>query len=64
MNERELELKRRVIANLLAVITRQINSIQDPDAKAYFKSLDADAEKHLNDIRMQLIREGKIRLSA
>jgi len=64
MNERELDLKRRVIANLLAVIIRQIDSIQDPEVKAYFQPLYIDAQKHLNDIRVQLIREGKIRLIA
>jgi len=64
MNERELDLKRRIIANLLAVIIRQIDSIQDPEVKAYFQPLYIDAQKHLNDIRVQLIREGKIRLIA
>jgi len=64
MNERELDLKRRVIANLLAVIIRQIDSIQDPEVKAYFQPLYIDAQKHLNDIRVQLIKEGKIRLIA
>ena len=64
MNERELDLKRKVISNLLVVIMKQIDSIQDPDVKAYFQPLYMDAQKHLNDIRIQLIREGKLRLSA
>jgi len=64
MNERELDLKRRVISNLLVTIMKQIDSIQDPDVKAYFQPLYMDAQKHLNDIRIQLIREGKLRLSA
>ena len=64
MNERELDLKRRVISNLLVVTMKQIDSIQDPEVKAYFQPLYMDAQKHLNDIRIQLIREGKLRLSA
>jgi len=64
MNERELDLKRKVISNLLVVTMKQIDSIQDPDVKAYFQPLYMDAQKHLNDIRIQLIREGKLRLSA
>jgi len=64
MNERELDLKRRVISNLLVVTMKQIDSIQDPDVKAYFQPLYMDVQKHLNDIRIQLIKEGKLRLSA
>ena len=64
MNERELDLKRREISNLLVTTMKQIDSIQDPEVKAYFQPLYMDAQKHLNDIRIQLIREGKLRLSA
>ncbi len=58
------ELERRIIANLLATITREISKIQDPQQRAYFEPLYLDANKHLNDIRLQLIREGKLRLYA
>ncbi len=60
----EFELRRRVIANLLAAIIREINKIQDPQQKAYFEPLFLDANKHLNDILVQLIREGKVQLYA
>lgn len=60
----EAELRRRVIANLLAATIREINKIQDPRERAYYEPLLLDATKHLDDIRLQLIREGKLRLYA
>lgn len=60
----DFELRRRIIANLLAATIREINKIQNPQERAYFEPLLEDATKHLDDIRMQLLREGKIRLYA
>jgi hypothetical protein len=60
----DFELRRRIITNLLAATIREINKIQNPQERAYFEPLLADATKHLDDIRMQLLREGKIRLYA
>ena len=59
----DFETKRIIIANLLAAIIREIDAIPDPQQRAYFEPLYLDANKHLNDIRLQLIREGKLRLS-
>jgi hypothetical protein len=61
----EFELRRRIIANLLAGIIREIRKLP-PQEQTYYAPLLVDAAKHLNDIRTQLIREGKLswRLSA
>lgn len=60
----DFEMKRRMIANQLAAILREIDGLQLPQERAYFEPLLKDAQKHLNDIRIQLIREGKMRLYA
>ncbi|MEM0148272.1 MAG: hypothetical protein QXN16_00655 [Candidatus Micrarchaeaceae archaeon] len=62
MTTQQFELRRRIIANLLVAIMKEIDQLQVPEEKAYFAPLYRDAQKHLNDIKIQLIKEGRMRL--
>ncbi|MEM3858556.1 MAG: hypothetical protein QXS81_01060 [Candidatus Micrarchaeaceae archaeon] len=64
MTTQQFELRRRIIANMLVAIMKEIDQLQVPEERAYFEPLYEDAQKHLNDIKIQLIKEGRMRLYA
>ncbi|MEM0142509.1 MAG: hypothetical protein QXL94_00945 [Candidatus Parvarchaeum sp.] len=64
MTTQQFELERRIIANQLVAIMKEIEKLQVPEERAYFEPLYKDAQKHLNDIKLQLIKEGRMRLYA
>ncbi|MEM3858868.1 MAG: hypothetical protein QW478_05625 [Candidatus Micrarchaeaceae archaeon] len=64
MTTQQFELRRRIIANMLVAIMKEIDELQTPEERAYFEPLYMDAQRHLNDIKIQLIKEGRMRLYA
>ncbi len=60
MTTQQFEYTRRIIANELVAIEKQIAALQ-PQERAYFMPLYLDVQRHLNDMRLQLIREGRLR---